>query len=89
MIERLQQAFAQAEQLPPDLQEELATQIESLLSAEANEAAHTPEHPNTEPHNALDLAGAWSDIPWESMERELDRIRHSNPPTPPIELDEL
>lgn len=36
---------------------------------------------------ALDLAGAWSDLDWDDMERELHRIRHENPPTPP--LDEL
>ena len=33
------------------------------------------------------LAGAWSDLNWEEMVDELDRIRHDTPPTPPI--DEL
>lgn len=32
--------------------------------------------------NALRLAGAWSDIDWDEMERELYRIRHANKPTP-------
>ena len=36
---------------------------------------------------ALDLAGAWSDLDWDEMERALDRIRHESTPTPPIELD--
>jgi len=36
---------------------------------------------------ALHLAGAWSDLSWEEMERELDRIRHESTPTPPLELD--
>ena len=36
---------------------------------------------------ALRLAGAWSDLRWEDMERELDRIRHESDPTPPITLD--
>ena len=36
---------------------------------------------------ALDLAGAWSDLDWEDMQQELDRIRHQSQPTPPIELD--
>ena len=36
---------------------------------------------------ALNLAGAWSDISWEEMEKELDRIRHESKPTPPFELD--
>jgi hypothetical protein len=35
---------------------------------------------------AREVAGAWSDIDWDDMIRELDRIRHENPPTPPIEL---
>ena len=36
---------------------------------------------------ALRLAGAWSDLDWDEMEKELDRIRHESKPTPPIELD--
>ena len=36
---------------------------------------------------ALSLAGAWSDLDWDKMEREFDRIRHESKPTPPIELD--
>ncbi len=36
---------------------------------------------------ALNLAGAWSDLSWEEMEKELDRIRHESKPTPPFELD--
>ena len=35
---------------------------------------------------ALSLLGAWSDLDWEAAETELDRIRHANPPTPPISL---
>jgi|SRR4051812_25009151 len=43
----------------------------------------------------LDLAGAWSDLDavmdWEQTLADLDRIRHDNPPSPPIDeqLDEL
>lgn len=36
---------------------------------------------------ALSLAGAWSDLDWKDMEKELDRIRHQSNPTPPIALD--
>jgi len=36
---------------------------------------------------ALRLAGAWSDLDWDAMEKELDRIRHESKPTPPIALD--
>jgi hypothetical protein len=36
---------------------------------------------------ALSLAGAWKDLGnWAEVERELDRIRHESPPTPPVEL---
>ncbi len=31
------------------------------------------------------LAGAWADLDWEEALDELDRIRHDNPPTPPID----
>jgi len=34
----------------------------------------------------LALAGAWRDLPSDQMEEELDRIRHSSKPTPPLEL---
>jgi hypothetical protein len=36
---------------------------------------------------ALALAGAWSDLPSEHMEEELDRIRHESKPTPPFHPD--
>ena len=36
---------------------------------------------------ALSLAGAWSDLDWNDMQKELDRIRHESQPTPPMELD--
>ncbi len=32
------------------------------------------------------LAGAWSDMDADEVLSALDRIRHENPPTPPIEL---
>lgn len=36
---------------------------------------------------ARQLAGAWKHLmDWEEAERDLDRIRHQTPPTPPIEL---
>lgn len=33
---------------------------------------------------ALALAGAWSDLNWDEMEADLDRIRHQTPPSPPF-----
>ena len=35
--------------------------------------------------DARSLAGAWSDLDWEEMVDELDRIRHANTLTPPID----
>jgi hypothetical protein len=35
---------------------------------------------------ALDLAGAWSDLDWDDTIAALDRIRHESKPTPPIKL---
>jgi len=34
----------------------------------------------------LALAGSWSDLDWDEMEKSLDRIRHESKPTPPLEL---
>ena len=40
--------------------------------------------------DALSLAGAWSDLDWDETAAALDRIRHANPPSPPIDdLDDL
>jgi hypothetical protein len=37
--------------------------------------------------SAVELAGAWSDLDWDEMIQELDRIRHQSKPTPPLKLD--
>jgi hypothetical protein len=37
--------------------------------------------------DALNLAGAWSDLDWDETIDALDRIRHESVPTPPIDLD--
>jgi hypothetical protein len=37
--------------------------------------------------DALNLAGAWSDLDFDEMVAALDRIRHESKPTPPIDLD--
>jgi hypothetical protein len=36
--------------------------------------------------DARSLAGAWSDLDWDEMEAELDRIRHESKPTPLIDF---
>ena len=35
---------------------------------------------------ALSLFGAWADLDWEAALDELDRIRQSSPPAPPLRL---
>lgn len=37
------------------------------------------------PADPLSAIGAWSDLDWEEVERELYRIRHESTPTPPID----
>lgn len=36
--------------------------------------------------DALSLAGSWSDLSWDVVEKELYRIRHESLPTPPLDL---
>lgn len=36
---------------------------------------------------ALDAAGSWSDLNFDDMLDELDRIRHESKPTPPFDPD--
>ncbi len=73
MIERLQRAIEHVNELPPDIQDQLAEIIEQ----------HT--EPVQMPAN--DLAGAWSDLPdtFDEMLDALDHIRHASPPTPPVD----
>ena len=34
--------------------------------------------------DALSMIGSWSDLDWDEMILELDRIRHESRPIPPI-----
>jgi hypothetical protein len=36
--------------------------------------------------DALALAGAWSDLEWDELEKALESIRHESHPTPPLYL---
>ena len=51
----------------------------------ADEAAADAARPHRIKPAALSVIGAWSDLDWDEMERELDRIRHESRPTPPVE----
>ena len=73
MIDRLVRALEHVEELPEDVQEELAEQIEQYW-----------HEPSGSVSNAHKLAGVWSDLP-DDMEETLLRWRREAPPTPPID----
>jgi hypothetical protein len=52
----------------------------------AEEAEADAASSSTAIQEVLNLAGSWSDLNWDVVEKELDRIRHENPPSPPISL---
>lgn len=52
----------------------------------AEEAEADAAIPRGATQDALAVAGAWSDLNWDDMEKALDRIRHESPPSPPISL---
>jgi hypothetical protein len=88
MIDRLQNVLPQLEHLPPEAQEEAATYIAALAEAlEFESLASSRKRPARrrigEPWQ--DPAGAWSDLP-DTLLEDLDHLRHSSPPTPPIDL---
>ena len=71
MIARLRRALEHVDELPPDIQEEIAEQIEQ----------HVGLSESTQ-HWDRSLAGVWSDLP-DDMEETLLRWRHEAPPSPP------
>jgi hypothetical protein len=83
MIERLQQVLTRLEQLPPEVQEEAAAQLELLT--EAFEVIPTAKA-NRGQQKRRSLAGAWRDLAWDDEVEAFDRMRHATQPTPPIEL---
>ncbi len=50
-----------------------------------DEGVATAALPRSATQDALAAIGSWSDLDWEDMQREINRIGHENPPTPPIE----
>jgi hypothetical protein len=82
MIERLQQVLTRLEQLPPEVQEEAATQLEVLTELFAEPNGKT----NRTRKKGKSLAGAWSDLAWNDEVEAFERMRHATPPTSPIEL---
>jgi hypothetical protein len=70
MIERLRRVLTWLEQLPPEVQEEAAAQLEILT--ETFEAI-----PNRDRAKGRSLAGVWRDIAWDDEVEAFDRMRHS------------
>jgi hypothetical protein len=98
MIDKLQHALPDMEQLPEPAQEELAAHIEALLeqleyqkkgqrgaSSKAKKRAGTSRCPYDEWENPV---GAWADMPdtVDEMFKAFEEIRHANPPSSPAEL---
>jgi hypothetical protein len=65
------------------LLEEDGREVVHYFATEAEADAVLAHRRNRHPRR---LAGVWSDLDWEEMAAELDRIRHASPPTPPISL---
>jgi hypothetical protein len=90
MIDRLQNVLPYLEHLPPEAQEEAATYIAALTEAlEFESLVPGRKRPTLEQIEAVeqweDPAGAWRDLP-DTLLEDLDQLRHSSPPTPPIDL---
>lgn len=64
------------------LVEEDGRQIVRYSTDDATEASNA----DATVHAALSVIGAWSDLDWEDLSADLDRIRHESQPTPPIDL---
>ncbi len=90
MIDRLQNVLPHLEHLPLEAQEETATYIAALTEALEFESLvlgrKKPASRQVEAEEPWeDPAGAWRDLP-DTLLEDLDRIRHSSPPTPTIDL---
>lgn len=90
MIDRLHDILPSLEHLPPEAQEEAATYIEALAEALQHASMlhkKTGKALSQESGNVQwqDPFGAWRDLP-DTMLDELDRQRHENQPTPPLDL---
>ena len=90
MIDRLHNALPYLEHLPPEAQEEAATYIEALAEVLKHKSilSAQPEDVSSQEITSRqwkDPFGAWSDLP-DTMLDDLDQLRHSSQPTPPLEL---
>ena len=92
MIDRLQHALPDMEQLSEPAQEELAAQIEVLLERleyqKKGQRELSPEADKSTKKEWKNPVGAWADMPntVDEMFEEFEKIRHANPPSPLVEL---
>jgi hypothetical protein len=88
----LARALQHIEELPPELQEEIAIQIEEYVEPldvpQGSLAGSMPNLPDSV-RNALAVAGAARELQDDDEFAALARICHESIPTPPIELDDL
>lgn len=63
--------------------QEMGQEVVRYFSDDAEADAAIDEH---RVQDVLALAGCWSDLSWDIVEKELDRIRHESKPTPPLSL---
>ena len=95
MIDRLQDALLDMEQLPEPAQEELAAQIEVLLerleSQKKGQGEASSQAKKSTKKEWKNPVGAWADMPdpVDEMFEAFEKIRHANPPSPFDVDDEL
>ena len=76
MIDRLHRVLTLIEQLSPQMQDEVAEQLEDWVAPLQNSSISYPQS----------LAGAWEHLSdADEMIDELDRLRHKSVPTPALE----
>ena len=78
MIDRLYRMLERIEQLPAEMQNEVAEQLADWVMPFDNLKEATTQHAHPK-----SLAGAWADLPdADEMIDELDRLRHLISPLP-------
>jgi hypothetical protein len=89
MIERLQRVLTHIDELSPEMQEDLAQQIEEMTESlhDFTPRANLPADETLSPsaRAALALGGAWRDLQDDDEFAYFERIRHEVPPSPPME----
>jgi len=82
MIDRLNEALDRLQHLPQSEQEEVAEQLEELLTRIERRRAQGQEQSTA----WRKLIGVWAYDDVDQAYAELDRIRHANPPSSPLQM---